>query len=106
MGAFDPAIHELDAQGFQRHKETGHLVGIEQAPARKMENHGAEYPKWVTPHPGHIHHHPLSGITTPEWGIPHVERGTNEVTVMVNDAEEEARALAEPKSSAPTPEAA
>ena len=62
-----------------------------------------EYPKWVEPHASHV----AIGrtIVTPAWDHFHVARDQS-VTVLVNDADEEARALAEaPKVDAVAVEA-
>jgi hypothetical protein len=68
----------------------------------------AEFPKWVSPHPSHIEHRKGSEghrIWTPEFPDFHVDRGDN-VTVMVEDAEHEAFALAERgKMEMPAPHA-
>ena len=63
-----------------------------------------EYPKWVEPHASHV----AIGrtIVTPAWEHFHVARD-QVVTVLVADADEEARALAEvPKVEAPKLEVA
>jgi hypothetical protein len=96
--AFDPNEHVLDpATGFHRHKVTGHLVGIEQAPPAKHPNDGGEFPKWVQPHQGHVKYDPVHGTpTTPGFPDFHVVRGTNEVHVLVHNEDDESRAMAAP----------
>jgi len=51
-----------------------------------------EFPKWVEPHPSHI---VLQGnhIATPAFSENHVQRGTQKVTVLVQNVEEERRAF-------------
>lgn len=85
--AYDADNHEHDpVTGFLRHRQTGHLVGIEQAPA-PVADVPTDYPKWVEPHVSHIarqgEHIAVPGH---EW---HIERGTNKVTVLVGDDEAE-----------------
>lgn len=97
---FNPEIHEVDpATGYHVFKGTGHRVGIDAAPIKRVTDE-TEYPKWVVPHSGHIRHHPVHGyITAPDWSDVDVARD-GEVKVLVNNAEEEARAMAPPVPSA------
>ena len=94
--AFDHENHVIDpASGFQRHKDTGHLIGIEGAPPAQHPDAGSEFPKWVMPHASHVVMHPIHGhVTTPHFAEHHVDRQSKDVTVLVHDAEDEARALA------------
>jgi hypothetical protein len=97
--AFDPNEHVIDpASGFQRHKVTGHMIGIEQAPAKRVSDE-TEYPKWVLVHEGHVKHHAMHGyVTTPAWGEPHIDRATNEIKVLVHNEDEEVRATSAPEA--------
>lgn len=101
--AFDHENHTIDEAGFQRHKETGHLIGIEGAPPEKHPEAGSEYPKWVKPHHHHVHRHKLEGggehVSTPHFTQHHVRRDNGEVTVLVHTPEEEAVALADPNAA-------
>ena len=96
--AFDHKEHFIDpASGFMKHKETGHMIGLEPAPAKRV-NDETEYPKWVKVHEGHVKHHALHGyVTTPSWGEPHVDRATNEIKVLVQNEDEEVRAMSAPE---------
>lgn len=97
---FDPKLHYYDAKGFARDKRTHHLLGIEEAPPPRHPNEGAEYPKWVTPHRGHVKGMG-EGVSTPLFPDFHVNRISGDVTVLVHDAEEEARAVTDPNVPAP-----
>jgi hypothetical protein len=75
------------------------------AEAKAAESH-REYPKYVKPHKGHVRikKSPDGGqdhVSALPFTDVHVDRVTNDVTVLVNDADEEKKALAEPKSDAP-----
>ncbi len=56
-----------------------------------------EYPKWVEIHPSHLIRGP-GGVSAPFFEQIHIDRAGN-VTVLVADAIEEARALAEKEGS-------
>ena len=60
---------------------------------------GEEYPKWVVAHKSHIHvttwPNGAKHITTPDWPEFHINRIDGIVSVLVNTAEEAARATAE-----------
>lgn len=56
-----------------------------------------EWPKWIVPHADHVIAHKGVPKVTPLLGECHVRRHDGEVTVLVNNAEEEAVALATPK---------
>lgn len=90
--AFDHRHHYVDEKGFARHKETGHLIGIEPRPPEKHPDEGSEFPKWVTPHHSHVHRSPRGVISTPGF-LQHHETRDGEVHVVVHDADDEARAL-------------
>lgn len=94
--AFDPENHAIDpVTGYHIHKEDGRRVGIDPAPFKRVTDE-TEYPKWIEPHPGHIKHHAIHGYpTAPEWGEMHMGRD-GVVKVVVSNADEEARALADP----------
>jgi hypothetical protein len=98
--AFDHENHVIDAAGFQRHKETGHLIGIEGAPLAAHPHAGDEFPKWVKPHSNHIETQGERSVT-PRFPEHHVRRHDGEVSVLVHTPEEEALALADPKAEAP-----
>lgn len=101
--AFDHENHVIDETGFQRHKETGHLIGIEAAPPSRHPDHGGEYPKWVIPHHHHVHRHrhgDVEHVSTPHFMQHHVHRDTGDVHVLVHTAEEEALARANPHAEA------
>lgn len=95
--AFDAENHAIDpVTGYHIDKRTGHRVGIDPAPVKRVSD-DTDYPKWVVPHPGHVSFHALHGhVSTPTFMQHHVNRIGGEVTVLVHDAEEEARALAPP----------
>jgi len=71
-----------------------------------------EWPKWVVPHASHIVRTTAANapdhVSTPAWTGCHVNRVDGVVTVLVADAEEEARAIAQAVQSEthPTPAAA
>ena len=93
--AFDPEHHSVDpATGFHVHKD-GRPVGLVPAPIARV-NHDSEWPKWVAPHPGHIARN-VDYLNTPHWPDHHINRSTGEVTVLVRNEEEEARAFAAPE---------
>ena len=98
--AYDPEQHDFDPKtGLLIDKETGHIIGLHAKPEAPVAE-GIEYPKWVAPHESHIvrTQREKDGpfhISTPAFVQSHVHRVTNEVTVLVKDAEEEALALAE-----------
>lgn len=102
--AFDHENHVIDADGFQRHKTSGHLIGIEEAPPVKHPEDGAEWPKWVVPHESHVVRQKrgdVEHISTPHFQHHHVNRADGVVTVLAHDAEEEAKAMAEHGYEAP-----
>lgn len=102
---YDPNLHYIDAKGFARDKKTNHLLGIEEAPPERHPEEGSEFPKWVSPHPNHVHRLG-ERVSTPAFDAFHVDRQDN-VTVLVKDAAEEKLALADPhappKPAAPAP---
>lgn len=100
---FNPDLHDLDPKtGFMLHKEGGGRVGIDSAVNHRPtgfdpdrpESVSSEFPKFVVPHFGHV---VRSGdtVSTPAFPEFHVER-SGLLKVLVKDAEEEARALADP----------
>ena len=92
--AFNHEEHELDpVTGFQRHKDTKHLIGIEQAPSIPSPV-GDEWPKWVVPHANHVVSQGVS-VSTPHFTQHHKNRHDGVVSVLVHTAEEEELALAE-----------
>src|SRR5215475_3352517 len=94
--AYDPDNHVVHADtGFYIDKRTGQPAGLPPLPIERV-HHDTEYPKWVVPHPGHVSQHPDHGyVMTPQWQHE-VNRVNGEVKVLVNNEEEEARALAAP----------
>lgn len=93
--AFDHENHMLDpVSGLQVHKDTGHLIGIEQHPPQPSV--GTEFPKLVEPHPNHVVWHSGNHVSTPNFLMIDRDRVTGIVKVMVHDATEEAFALADP----------
>ncbi len=100
--AFDHENHTIHpVTGFQIDKNTGHHIGMHQAPIGRVSDE-TEWPKWVTPHDNHIVSQSAPGgpahVSTPRFEHFHVNRVDGSVTVMVNNAEEEARALADPRT--------
>lgn len=96
--AFASKAHDIDPEtGFQVDKSTGHLVGLMPKPHLPVKA-DAEWPKWIVPHASHIAHTRAGAasdhVSTPAFPDFHVNRVTGEVTVLVHDAEDEARALA------------
>jgi hypothetical protein len=96
--AFDQDKHGFDQHGFQIDKASGHRIGLDPAPAARVSP-DKEYPKWVTPHPSHIVRKETPDapehVSTPQFPQFHIDRLTKAVTVLVADAKEEAKALAE-----------
>lgn len=102
---FDPKLHYYDQDGFMRDKKTNHMIGVQQAPPAHHPDEGAEYPKWVTPHPGHVKGTGDS-LSTPLFPQHHVNRVSGDVTVLVHTAAEAALAAADPNAKpAPKPAA-
>lgn len=117
---FDAENHYIDPKtGFARHKDTGHLIGLEQAPA-PVANRDTEWPKWVVPHESHVVRPKGDGartgmavspsnmevdngmvgiapnqIATPGWQHSHVNRADGVVTVLVDNEDEERLATSE-----------
>lgn len=91
--AFDANQHEYDAQGFMIDKTTKQRVGLENPPpaAPPKDN---DYPKWVPVHPSQV---VRKGdyASTPNWPTFSVDRITRAITVLVKDADEEAKAVAD-----------
>lgn len=84
---YDPAQHILDPQtGFIVHKDLGHRIGLEPAPVRTETT---EFPKWVEVHESHLD----GGVAQEFAQTEHTRAGL--FRVLVNDAEEEAKAIAE-----------
>lgn len=107
---FDPELHEVDpATGFHVNKETGGIVGVVPAPIPPAIHN--EWPKWVKVHDSHIVRKKADtgnaefdgnavvvrnpddkvpeSISTPGYADSHVNRVTGEVTVLVNNEDEE-----------------
>ena len=101
--AFDPAQHEVDDKtGFHIHKETGLPVGMGSVAHKptdfdEKQPVSREYPSWVKVHRGHIVRAEGTGhISVPLFPEFHIDRVTQEISVLVKDAEEEAKASADP----------
>ena len=84
--AFDPQVHAYDKDGFIVHKTLGHKIGIDNVP---VHSESTEWPKWVAVHGSHI----LGGVA-PEFKETFRARDGS-LTVLVHDAAEEAKAMAE-----------
>lgn len=98
--AIDQEQHVIHPHiGFAVDRDTGHIVGLMQAPQPPVARE-IEFPKWVVPHESQV---TRTGdhIVTPLFPQFHVNRLDGEVTVMVADATEEARALAPKEELAP-----
>ena len=86
--AFDPEVHAIDPNtGFIVDKEHGHNVGI--VPAPLAASVPADFPKWVQVHLSHI-----NGGVAQAFAETFTARD-GVVSVLVHDAEEEAKAVAE-----------
>jgi hypothetical protein len=74
------------------------------AEAQAKEAH-QEFPKYVKPHKSHVRVKKTEGaqdhVSSPTFTDIHVDRVTNDVTVMVKDADEEKVAISELKVDAP-----
>lgn len=94
----DPKQHIVDPEtGFHVDKDTGRMVGIEEAVKPRVELN-PEWPKWVVPHESHVSRIKREGfsdhVTAPLWSQFHVNRVDGVVTVLVKDEDEEQKALA------------
>ena len=103
---YDQENHTIDPDtGFVIHKDDGHLIGIEQVPARAVR--GVEWPKWVKPHDSQIQRKKTEGfpdhVSTPGFANYHVNRVNGEVTVLVADEDEEKVAAGEYKETEAEP---
>ncbi len=100
MPAFDPELHEIDPiSGFQVDKKTGHKVGLETAPHKAPEGASSDWPRWVKVHASHVTRRKMGDapehVSVAAFPQHHVDRATGEVTVLVNDEAEAAKAEAE-----------
>lgn len=105
--AIDPDKHVIEpTTGFAIDKDTGHIVGLMQAPAARIVG-DHEYPAWVVPHESQIVRKQVDGapdhISTPGFAEFHVNRANGEITVLVQDAEDEERALSDAAAPKPGP---
>lgn len=94
----DPKQHIVDPDtGFHVDKDTGRMVGIEEAVRPQVELN-PEWPKWVVPHESHVSRVKRDGfpdhVTAPLWSQFHVNRVDGVVTVLVKGEDEEQRAVA------------
>lgn len=98
--------HEIDtATGFVVDKKTGIPIGLMSQPHLPVSLE-TDFPKWVIPDASHIVRKQVDGapdhVSTPGFAEFHINRLDGVVTVLVKDAEEEAKALAareEPKAA-------
>lgn len=77
-----------------RDPEHGHLVGIEQKPVAPSPK-DVEFPKWIEPHPSHVVTDAHGNRIAQGFEQQHIDRVSDKLAVLVNDAKEEAAALAE-----------
>lgn len=99
--AFDPAVHTIDHDtGFLIDKKLGHRVGLDSTPTAPPDP-DQKWPKWVIPHDDHIVRGENVPPVTPVLGECAVRRGDGQVSVLVNNSDEEALALEAPKEAAP-----
>lgn len=71
------------------------LMGLTPAEPAKHKDEGADYPKWIAPHRSLVDHDEGGNVSVAAFQWNRDRHGN--VTVMVHDAAEEARAtLAEP----------
>lgn len=94
----DSNLHAIDPlHGFAVDKEGGHIIGLMQAPEKKIDG-PHEYPNWVVPHDSHVVRKVVDGapahVSVPGFADFHVSREDGMVKVLVKDADEEAKALA------------
>lgn len=92
--AFDPNQHKLDAQGFIVDKDSGHRVGMENPQVASPKD--VEFPKWVAVHDSHVVKQNAAGephISVARWPFE-IDRVTNVVRVLVQNAQDEAEAIA------------
>lgn len=86
---------------FLRHPDTGHIIGVEQAPPSVItgapthdeDGNPSQYPKWVTPDTSWVQQDATGRPMAPMLGEPHVDRAGN-LTVLVQSKEEEDRVMA------------
>lgn len=69
------------------------LVGIYAAPPPKDPNEGAPFPKWIKPDASHVKYDDSGKASVIGFDF-HVDRVSKEVTVLVADEKDEAKALA------------
>lgn len=104
---FDADNHVIDPKtGFAVHKDTGHVIGLEQAPHPVLADRNTEWPKWVTPSESHVVRVKVAEdqpeiISVPGWEYYHVNRTDGAVTVLVNNEDEEKLALGEKAEAKP-----
>ena len=85
--SFDPEVHAIDPKtGFIVDKEHGGVAGLVPAPVKSVPTY---FPKWVHVHPTH-----LDGGVAQAFVQTFTDR-KGVVSVLVHDAEEEAKAIAE-----------
>ena len=100
--AFDAENHEIDpATGFAVHKDDGHVIGLEQAPPAKPFGN-PEWPKWVKVSDSQIVRQKRDGapdhVSVPGWPNYHVDRTSGDVTVLVDNEDDEKIATSEAKA--------
>lgn len=96
--AFDPEHHDVDPKtGFHVHKGTEAVVGLAPAPKPKAFV-DPDYPAWVKVHANHVVRSATGHVSVPDYPVFHIDRLTQEITVLVEDAADEAKALSDPKA--------
>ena len=89
--AFNPEVHVIDPKtGFIVDKEHGGVAGLVPAPVKAVST---EFPTWV-----HVHPTPGDGGVAQGFLDTFTDR-KGVVSVLVHDAEEEAKAIAEKVSA-------
>lgn len=91
-----PPSNMTHVSGLLPREADGHLSGIESAPIPATVT--TEYPKWVTPHESWVNRSETGMLSAPAFGenqhIDWSDRAAPKLLVMVNDADEEAKATA------------
>jgi hypothetical protein len=101
--AYDSNVHEFDPEtGYMISKDTQKPVGLVPRPVAQPIYADNDWPKWVTPHDSHIVRQKNDGapdhVSTPAFGMSHVNRVDGGVSVLVHNEDEEKRATSEFKA--------
>lgn len=112
ISALNPLDGDVSLSGtgpgdFLRHPDTGHIIGVEQAPPAVItdapthdeDGNPAQYPKWIVPDASWVQQDAAGRQIAPLLGEPHVDRQSN-LTVLVKSKEEEDRAMGTKPSDA------